>query len=427
VDAGGSVETPRLNGELTLLNGAFDGPMERSPIRGITGSVTLHGSRAQLQSHAVVGSGVVSASAIASLADLRRPADVAFSLTGHADNARLDLPAYFTGSVNGSVVLERRRDAVPALSGNLSVSNARVPLTAFLNQKGSGDAHSGMPNIAFNGFEIAAGSNVRVQSANVDIGTTGAVRLAGTLDAPSLAGTFRSTGGSLSFYRSFTVESGNVTFDPSDGLLPDVDAVATTFVADPATAVRLHVTGVVTNMNLSLDSDPPYSKQQILGLLVGAQQFSAVQGVASTGRASFSAASAAQGIGLGQLNTVFTRNLLEPLSASVGGTLGTEVQITSDLQTGLGLNAVKAFGKFTHAIFNQTFGYPRTQSIALEANPTPGTGLRLSAYSAEGPTLFGLSQPQPAMANVLNVNPATSFTPVGGSNGVSFSVLRRFW
>ena len=152
-----------------------------------------------------------------------------------------------------------------------------------------------------------------------------------------------------------------------------------------------------------------------------------MQGVASTGRGSFSTTSAAQGIALGQLNTVFTRNLLEPLSASMGGAAGTEVQITSDIQTGLGLNAVKAFGKFTHAIYGETFGYPRTQSVALEANPNPGMGLRLSAYSADGPTLFGLGQPQPAAAGVLNVNPATSFTPIGGSNGLSFSVLRRFW
>jgi len=258
VDAAGSTETPQLNGALTLTNGAFNGPMERSPITGVAGSLTLQGTRAQLQSHAVVRSGIVTASAIASLADLRLPADVAFALNGRADNARLDLPGYFQGNLNGSVALVRRRNAVPALSGDLSVSNARVPLTAFLNQKTSGEGHRGMPNLAFDGLEIAAGRNVRIVSANVDIGATGAARLSGTLDAPSLAGTFRSTGGSLAFYRSFNVERGTVTFDPSGGLLPDVDALATTFVPDPATAVRLHVTGTVTNMNLSLDSDPPY-------------------------------------------------------------------------------------------------------------------------------------------------------------------------
>lgn len=427
VDAGGTVAAPQLGGTLTLADGSFNGPMERSPITGIAGALALRGSRAQLQSHAVVGSGRVTASAVASLSDLRHPADLAFALNGRATNARLDLPAYFQGTLNGTVALERRPDARPQLSGELSVENARVPLNTFLNQKGGAQGAAGLPDVGFDALQIAAGPNVRIQSANVDIGATGAVRLGGTLDSPSLSGEFRSTGGSLSFYRNFNIERGTVTFDPAGGPVPDVDAVATTFVPDPATAVRLHVTGAVTDMNLALESDPSYSKQQILGLLVGAQQFGAVQGVRSTSGGSFSAGSAAQGVALGQLNTVFTRNLLEPLSTSAGSSVGfTEVQITSEIQTGLGINAVKAFGKFVNAIYSQTFGYPQTQSIALEANPTPGTGLRLSAYSAEGPSLFSLQQPQAAAAGVMNVNPATSFTPASGANGVTFSYIRRF-
>jgi len=426
IDAGGSVAAPRLNGTLTLANGTFNGPMERSAITGITGSLAFSRTRAWLQSHAFVGSGLVTASAVASLADLRRPADIAFALSGRAANARLDLPRYFSGSLNGTVAVVRRLGAIPAVSGDLSVDNARIPLGAFLNQKSGGTTNPGLPNVAFDGLQVAVGQNVRVQSANVDIGATGAVRLGGTLEAPSLTGQLRSTGGSLNFYRSFNIERGDVTFAPSGGLTPDVDAIATTFVPDPATAIRLHVSGAVTNMNLALDSDPAYSKQQILGLLVGAQQFGAVQGVRSTGGGSFSAGSAARTVMLGQLNSVFTRNLLEPLSTSFGGAAGSEVGITSDIQTGLGINATSGLGKFTRAIFSQTFGYPRTQSIALEHNPNPATGLRLSMYTSDGPSLFALQQPQPLGADVLNVNPATSFTPIGGTNGVSFSYVRRF-
>jgi hypothetical protein len=285
-----------------------------------------------------------------------------------------------------------------------------------------------LPNLAFEGVQITAGSNVRVQSANVDIGATGAVRLAGTLEAPSLAGSFRSTGGSLSFYRSFNVESGNVQFDPSSGLIPDVDAAATTFVSDPATAIRLHVTGPVTAMNLAFASDPPYDREQILGLLVGAQQFGAVRGVQGSGGGGFSAGSAVQGIALGQLNTVFTRNLLEPLNASLGSALGfTAVQITSDVQAGLGINAVKAFGKNTNAIFAQSFGYPRTQSVGLEAHPNAASALRFTAYSSTGPTLFALQQqPQPIAFGVMNLNPLTALAPISGQNGVTFSYVRKF-
>jgi hypothetical protein len=427
VKAAGTRRAPVANGALVLRDGTFNGPMEKSPINGIDANLTFAENRASLQGHAFVGGGAVTASAVASLSDLERPAAATFTVEGRAENARFDVPAYFQGNVNGTVTVVRQESSAPRVGGELSIYNARVPLTAFLAKKAAAAAAPAF-NVAFDNFNITAGSNVRVQSANVDVGATGAVRLGGTLTAPTLAGAFHSTGGSLNFYRSFNLESGNVTFEPAAGLIPDVNAVATTFVPNPATAVRLHVTGPATSMNLSLASDPPYSKEQILGLLVGAQQFGAVRGVASTGAGNFSAGSAAQTLALGQLNTVFTRNLLEPLNASLGGALGfTEVQITSDLQTGLGLNAVKAFGKYVNAIWSQSFGYPETQAIALEAHPNVGTGLRLTAYTSQGPTLFALQQqPHPIGFDVLNLNPLTAFTPIGGENGVSFQYQRKF-
>ncbi|HMF27639.1 MAG TPA: hypothetical protein VKE42_02645, partial [Candidatus Cybelea sp.] len=122
-----------------------------------------------------------------------------------------------------------------------------------------------------------------------------------------------------------------------------------------------------------------------------------------------------------------TRNLLEPLSTGLGSALGfTEVQITSDLQTGVGVSAIKALGKYVNAIYQQTFGFPRTQSISLEARPNEAVGLRLTAFSSIGPTLFALQQPQPLAASALNVNPATSYTPIGGTSGVSLHLVRRF-
>ena len=391
--ARGTVDAPQLNGTLSLREGTFSGPMERSPITGIVSDLSFTGSRAQLTSHANVGGGTVSAQAAAALASLRRASDAIVDARLTATNARLDMPDYFQGILDADVSLTRTASANPAATGTVTVSNARIPLDAFLKQQTGGQG-PGLPNLAFSNVRIAAGPNVRVQSKNVDIGTRGDITLTGSLSAPKLAGGFRSTGGSLNFYRNFNLESGLVQFDPDSGLIPDVDAVATTFVSDPATTIRLHVTGPVTNMNLALASEPSYSRQQILGILVGAQQFGAVRGVRSSG-GSFSATSVATNVALGQLNTVFTRTMLEPLNASLAGTLGfSEVRITTDIQTGVGVSAVKAFGKYVNAIFAQTFGYPRTQSITLEAHPNPAAGLRLTAFTAQGPTLLALQQPR---------------------------------
>ena len=425
VSARGNVDAPALEGGFGLRDGSFSGPMERSPIANLRASLSFAGNHASLQSQGNVGSGSIAAGGTATFASLLRPAGVHTSLRATATNARLDLPDYFTGVLNGDVALERSAGA-PVLSGSAIVSDARIPFTAFLQAQGGGQQSSWLPNVAFDGMKISVGSNVRVQSRNVDIGATGDVTLGGSLKAPTLAGSFESTGGSLNFYRNFNLERGVVRFDPSSGVIPDVNAVATTFVNNPATAIRLHVTGPATNMDLALASDPPYSRQQILGILVGAQQFGAVQGVHSNAEA-FSATSAATNVALGQLNTVFTRTLLEPLSASLASSLGfTEVQITTDIQSGVGLSAMKAFGKTVTAIFSQTFGYPRSQSIALEAHPNIGTGLRLTAYTSEGPTLFSLLQPQAISSDVMNLNRMTSFTPTSGTNGIAFSYLRKF-
>lgn len=427
VRADGTLAAPLLNGALALRQGTFVGPMERSPINNIVADLAFGGTRAQLQSRATIGGGNVSAEGNASVTSLHRAADSTIDLHATASDARLDMPDYFKGVLNGNIALVGRIATTPQMSGDVAISNARVPLDAFLKQRSGTSAPPLLPNVAFNALRITAGPDVRVQSRNIDIGTAGAVALGGTLNAPTLNGAFRSTGGSLNFYRNFNLEYGRVSFDPSSGLIPDVNAVATTYVADPATAIRLHATGPATNMNLDLASDPSYNRQQILGILVGAQQFGAVRGVRSSGQGAFSAPSAAMNVAAGQLNTLFTRNLLEPLSASIAGPLGfSEVRITTDIQTGVGLSAVKAFGKNVNAIFAQSFGYPKTQSITLEARPNVGTGLRLTAFTSQGPTVLALQQPQPIGMDVMNLNPLTAFTPVSGSNGITFSFQRKF-
>jgi autotransporter translocation and assembly factor TamB len=427
VRAGGTVAAPTLNGSLALRQGNFVGPTEKSPITDILADLAFGGTRASLKSRATVGGGTVTASGNASVASLHRPADSAIDFHAMASNARLDMPDYFNGIVNANISLIRSAASTPQMSGDVAFSKARIPIDAFLKQRSGANPNPGLPNVAFSGLRISAGPDVRVLSRNVDIGTSGDVALGGTLHAPTLNGVFRSTGGSLNFYRNFDLEYGTVSFDPSSGLIPDVNAVATTFVTDPATAIRLHATGPATNMNLALASDPAYSRQQILGILVGAQQFGAVRGVRSSGQSGFSATSAATNVALGQVNTLFTRNVLEPFSTSLAGPLGfSAVRITTDVQTGVGISAVKAFGKHVNAIFAQSFGYPKTQSITLEAHPNVGTGLRVTAFTSQGPTVLALQQPQPIGMDVMNLNPLTAFTPVSGSNGFAFSFQRKF-
>jgi hypothetical protein len=158
------------------------------------------------------------------------------------------------------------------------------------------------------------------------------------------------------------------------------------------------------------------------------QQFGAVRGVQTNGASGgFSLPGAAQNLALGQVDRVFTRGLLEPLSASLGSSMGfTDLQIADDLQTGLGLHAMRAFGKNVNAMLTESLGYPRVQAVALEAHPQKATSLRLRMYSTDGPSLFSNEQIQPIGLDALNLNRMTELSTVGGTSGVDFSFVHKF-
>ncbi len=141
-------------------------------------------------------------------------------------------------------------------------------------------------------------------------------------------------------------------------------------------------------MNLALASDPPYDRTQILGLLAGVQQFGAVQGVATTSGGTKE--NAFTSMAAGQLNTVFTRNLLEPLSTALGGAFGfNDVQLSNSLTGGFGASVTKGLGKHFNAIFAENFGQPRRQSLTLETVSHKAISLRGTFYSQDQATVFG--------------------------------------
>jgi hypothetical protein len=343
------------------------------------------------------------------------------------------MPLYMTANITNDVTVARKGRGPIVIAGTAGISSARIPPTLFFNPKAS-KSPSKLPPIAFNDLKITAGPDVRVQSSNVDVGGAGSLTLNGTLAHPELAGAFHATGGTIDFYHTFTVQRASVTLAPGgSGINPYVNAVATTYIPDPATAIRMHVTGPVSDMNLALASDPQYDREQILGLLIGVNRIGAVRGVSSgqTASGGFSMGGAAENLARAQVNTAFTRQLLEPLSASLGSALGfTDLHITNDLQTGLGLGAAKAFGKDLTATFNENFGQPKTSAVALEAHPSIATGIRMRMYSTSGPSVVGIvqAQQQPSVVGLdaLNLNPMTAIAAASGTNGFDLNWVHKF-
>jgi autotransporter translocation and assembly factor TamB len=423
----GNLNKPSLGGSMALAGGSFSSPDESIPITNTVAQVSFNHQTITLQEiRASAGGGSVAGNGDAWFPNFRDPAAAAFQLSMRTTQAQFDLPKYFKGKLDANIAISRKPGMPLLVAGSVAIASARIPLTALYNPKPAGSSAPQVPPVAFD-MHIGVGKDVRVVSSNVDIGATGKLDVAGTLAKPRLSGTFTATGGTVSFLRDFRVESGVVTFDPDGGIVPSVNATATTHIANPSTDVALRVTGPATNLNLEFASQPPYDRDQILGLLVNAQSIGAVRGVAATGGGSFSAGSALTNIAAGQLNMLFTRNLLEPLSTAVGDTLGlNNFEITNDLQSGLGVSAVKNLGENVSFIFAQTFNETRRTAYTVQYRPNVASQLQLTTYTSTQSNVFAL---QPFISQTTPTASGLSTTTIPldtGTNGIAFKYSRTF-
>jgi autotransporter translocation and assembly factor TamB len=424
----GTPNAPSLDGSIALAGGNFSSPLVRSPLANARGQLAFAGTQMRIVgAHADVNGGSLDLGGTASVANLRDPLHaLAFDVTATAQHAGLDIAREFAGKVDGQIEATQSAGGIPVLTGNVAIAQARIPLSAVLPSNKPASQATPFP-VAF-ALGIAVGSDVRVQSQNVDVGFSGRLQAAGTLANPDLRGAFRSTDGTVSFYRTFVLQHGRVAFDPADGIVPNVDATATTEIPDPPTSVLLHVTGPATHLNLELASDPSYDRAQILGLLVNAQALGAVSGVATTGTGGgFSVAS----LGEGYLAQQFTRTLLQPLGGEVGRSLGlSDLNLGYDFTSGLSIGASRALGKHVNLAVKQSLGADERQSLALEAQLKGNASLQLTVFGSSSSAVQALpltSPLTPVSATAVNPNlQLESLAPPPGSSGFAVTYQRKY-
>jgi TamB, inner membrane protein subunit of TAM complex len=428
VTVAGTLRDPALGGALGLTKGSYVSPQIASQIRNGTLQLALAGRDARITKlHADVGGGAVDGSGSVHAGDLRNGIGaLAFNVDTREKNVGLDLPKLFRGKVNGTLSLSRAAGAPILVAGDLDFSHTRIPLTALMPPKASASAAPAPLPVAF-ALNVTANNDDRVQGPAVDVGAKGAVQVSGTLAHPALSGGFDSTDGTLSFYRTFVLQEGHVAFDPESGVIPSVDATATTHVPDPSTDVLLHVHGPATGLALDFASQPGYDRGQIVGLLVGAQNLGAVSGVARTSPSSGSGGNPLQGVALGYIDQKFTQSLFEPFSSSIGRALGfSTFNLNAGLTGGFSASASRRLGKNLEASFSEaTDAEGQRQSFALALNMSDASSLRL--------TLFG------AGTQSRTIGVATPFAPTGptnyqlqalapspGTSGYVFTYVRKF-
>jgi autotransporter translocation and assembly factor TamB len=459
----GTVRQPVAVGRVSLTNGSYVSDLERSQISQITGALVFNHTSASLENlSARFGNGVIRASGTAQFPNGPSAAGVTLALRGSAHGAQLDLPAYGNGTLDGAISLVKHPSGNALLSGNATLSNATLAFASFLRMAQASNGTSPPLPLDFD-LRAVAGRNVRVRGsgygAGLDIGVAGSVNLGGTLAAPKLDGTFASTGGTLTYFdRAFRVQEGSVRFNPSDGVLPTIRAVATTTVVNPdpdrarnpygSVQVTIRVDGPIPNLRFALESNPPgYSQEQVLSLIAPFGGF--VGGIGYT-RQGMLAQQTPSGItpfgtvspipnggGLAQrstitvgqeafnlLNAQFTAGLLSPLETTLGQGLGlSSINLTLGYYGNVGVTASRLLGRYVTLVYAVTFGIPQTQSFGLTLAPNPDESATLSFYTQNGPTKLFQTPNGPTGFGTSYLQTE----PLIGNTGFSLTYQRHFW
>lgn len=462
VGLSGTVARPEIVGRVELANGSYVSDLERAPISQIAAAIVFNHSAATLQrASARLGSGTIAASGNVGFANGFSAGGATLAFTANARGAQLDLPAYGNGTLDGRLSLTKKPSADALLAGNATLSNAALSFASFVKAaQGSGSGARPLP-LAFD-LHATAGKNVRVRGngygAGLDIGVTGSIAVAGTLAAPTLAGGFDSTGGTLTYFdRAFRVQKGSVRFNASDGVLPTLSAVATTSVVNPdpdrarnpygSAEITIRVDGQIPNFKIALTSNPPgYTQDQILGLIAPFGGF--INGIGFTqqgvyarqqpnGITPLGTLSPIPNVSLPQrstitvgqeafnlLNAQFTAGLLAPVESTLGQGLGlSSINLTLGYYGNVGLTATRLLGKAVSAVYAVTFGIPQIQSFGLSVAPNRDTSANLNFYYQSGPTRLLELPTAPVGYNGGYLANA----PLVGNTGFSLTFQRYFW
>ena len=466
----GTVQAPRVAGSLALANGSYVSDLDRAGITKAVAQLAFQDTSVTLQAlHANLGAGTLDGRGRLQLPFANaRAGDYVMSLV--AKGARVDSPFYGNGTVDGTMRL--RSGTPPSLSGDVTISNASIPILAiYRNANGgaaAGAAAGGGGKPPFDlAFELMthAGKNVRIQAGApyIDIGATGTLDLTGRLSSPKLAGVLTATPGGLfsTYNRAFRVQSAQVVFNPANGVLPYIDLRAYAHVTNPdpdptrnavgSADITVTVAGPAdelasgTGSAIQYASNPPYSQEQIIGLLLDASVFGAVNfgqqqnGTTLRGAPGESNPLLPPGVtpyqsgvinfnqeAFSVLNGQLTQRFLAPIERIFTGRFGlTDFELTVDYGGGIGYNALKQIGKRdVYASFGQTLSSPVRSQLGFTARPDATTSVQFSYFRQNG---------NPAITSNGNGSQAFSYAQrlrgiqaVNNRSGFTFSIVRKY-
>jgi hypothetical protein len=464
----GTAGNPSIFGQLALNNGEYVSTLESVPITQTVARITFNGTHATLDAlHAQLGRGTLNGSGSLSFGGGIAGGPLGYAIALQARGAQVAMPQFGSGTFNGAMSLQRTPGSLALLKGNAALTDTVISFNSLLALSGGGSGGVAPAAPPFDlGFDIGltAGRNVRVRSGGpgvfgLDISGVGAAHLTGTLRHPVMSGRFNSAGGTLTLIdRAIKVQEGSVTFNPANGALPDIYAVATTTVTNPdpntqrnptgSTQITARVTGTVPNVNIDLTSSPGgYTREQLLALLLPLNALAGPIQFTDTGvilPAAQIAGAPAAGTGaalpnifqlrqngtvtIGQeafniLNAQFASGLLSPIESALSSTLGlSDVNLTVDYGGGLGVSLRRPLAPELYAVYGTTFAVPIRQTYGFAYQPNAFTSAQFTLFFQQGLTPLFINPGQVASPN----SRATAGQAVQGESGFTFLFQRLF-
>jgi hypothetical protein len=458
----GTRSSPRVVGDLALANGSYVSSLDRDGVTKANATLAFTGTSVTLRSlQANLGNGTLDGSGQLDLPFPGVPAS-GFAIALNAHGAKVDSPQFGRGTIDGTMRLQKS-GALPVLAGDITLSNASIPVSAITKTASSsgGSAGSGPPfNLAFD-LTAHAGKNVRVQSSIVNVGAVGSLAITGTLNAPKLDGRLTATpGGVFSTYNhAFRIQQATITFNPDDGVDPYIDMRAFAHVSNPdpdptrnavgSADITVTVHGTADELAsgagnvVSFSSNPPYGDAEIVGLLLDASLFGAVNFNQSNDGTYLRGAPGPSNVLLlpggtvyqaattnfnqeafSVLNGQLTQRFLAPVETLFTGALGlSDFELTVDYGGGVGYELLKQIGhRDLYANFGQTLSYPGATTFGLTARPDATTSAVFNYFQQRGVPAFTTT----FQSTIGETSREKGFLPLDNRTGFTFTIVRKY-
>lgn len=200
-----------------------------------------------------------------------------FSLPVVLDSCLLNVKKDVFAMLSGALTLSKQDGKQPLLQGSVSIDRSLIHENLFSDkvQKAIFSGTSSMFDAGHNDllFDVTVETKnpIRIDTAFVEAQAKIKLHIQDSLQNPKVTGAIDLISGSLAFpYRPLNIVRGNIFFMPNQLYDPMIEVVARNTIKKHT--VTLNVTGSLLNPHVTLESNPPLSEEQIVGLLlVGSQ------------------------------------------------------------------------------------------------------------------------------------------------------------